>query len=163
MADAKTEIKGSLQFSRSILRELTKLGELKAAMVIKGQYPNGRSVAQIAAIQEFGTARIPARPFVRHALRSVGEVQAVLRAESAAITSKNRKAPTACRRVAQAMAALVVRAIDESPGWAKPNAPETVRRKGSDHPLIDTGLLRRSVHWRVVRGSATAEEGPSVK
>lgn len=33
---------------------------------------------------------------------------------------------------------------DPRNGWA-PNAPSTIRKKGSDRPLIDTGELRRSI------------------
>lgn len=32
-----------------------------------------------------------------------------------------------------------------------PNAPSTIRRKESSNPLIDTGQLKDSVTWRVVR------------
>lgn len=31
------------------------------------------------------------------------------------------------------------------------NAPATVKRKGTNNPLIDTGKLRQSVTWKVVR------------
>lgn len=31
-----------------------------------------------------------------------------------------------------------------------PNAPSTIRRKGSSNPLIDTGQLKDSITWRVV-------------
>jgi len=37
---------------------------------------------------------------------------------------------------------------DPRNGWA-PNAPETVRRKGSSRPLIDTGELRKSITYVV--------------
>ena len=33
-----------------------------------------------------------------------------------------------------------------------PNAPSTIAKKGSDHPLIDTGLMRQSVHYVVKKG-----------
>jgi len=31
-----------------------------------------------------------------------------------------------------------------------PNAPSTIRRKGSSNPLIDTGQLKNSITWQVV-------------
>jgi len=31
-----------------------------------------------------------------------------------------------------------------------PNAPSTIRRKGSSNPLIDTGQLKDSITWKVV-------------
>lgn len=38
-------------------------------------------------------------------------------------------------------------------GPFKPNAPSTIRRKGSSRPLIDTGHLRQSVRYKIVRRS----------
>ena len=34
-----------------------------------------------------------------------------------------------------------------STGDFEPNAPSTIRKKGSDKPLIDTGRLRQSVNY----------------
>ena len=36
-------------------------------------------------------------------------------------------------------------------GSFAPNAPATIKAKGSDHPLIDSGRMRQSVHY-VVKG-----------
>ena len=38
--------------------------------------------------------------------------------------------------------------VDSRNGWA-PNTPETIRRKGSDRPLIDTGELRKSIVYLI--------------
>ena len=32
-----------------------------------------------------------------------------------------------------------------------PNAPSTIRKKGSDKPLIDTGQLRQGVSYKICR------------
>ena len=42
---------------------------------------------------------------------------------------------------------LVKEAIADG-GW-EPNAPETIRRKGSDKPLIDTDAMRQAATWQV--------------
>ena len=39
--------------------------------------------------------------------------------------------------------------VDADNGWA-PNAPSTIKSKGSDKPLIDTGELRKSIRGIVV-------------
>lgn len=39
--------------------------------------------------------------------------------------------------------------VDEDNGW-EPNAPSTIKAKGSDRPLIDTGELRKSIRGIVV-------------
>ena len=36
-------------------------------------------------------------------------------------------------------------------GEFEPNAPMTVQRKGSDHPLIDTGQLRRGISYVICK------------
>ena len=43
----------------------------------------------------------------------------------------------------------VQRAHIRNGNWV-PNAPATIRRKGSDRPLIDTGQLVNSVEYEVV-------------
>lgn len=35
--------------------------------------------------------------------------------------------------------------------WAE-NAPSTIKRKGSDRPMIDTGTLASNIEWEVVNG-----------
>ncbi|MEW5804287.1 MAG: hypothetical protein AB1847_19500 [bacterium] len=45
----------------------------------------------------------------------------------------------------------IVEKIDRSPEWAVPNAPLTILKKKSDHPLIDTGRMRQSITHRVVK------------
>lgn len=32
-----------------------------------------------------------------------------------------------------------------------PNAPSTIRKKGSSNPLIDTGAMRQAVTWKIDR------------
>jgi hypothetical protein len=35
-------------------------------------------------------------------------------------------------------------------GDFEPNAPSTIAKKGSSHPLIDTGQEKNSVTWEVI-------------
>ncbi len=42
-------------------------------------------------------------------------------------------------------------ATDPRNNW-QPNAPETIKRKGSSRPLIDTGALRKAITWLVRTG-----------
>jgi phage gpG-like protein len=48
--------------------------------------------------------------------------------------------------------------ILEGEGIPPPNAPSTVRRKGSSRPLVDTGQLLNSLTYQVVPGVAGEEE-----
>lgn len=40
--------------------------------------------------------------------------------------------------------------IDGSKSLMKPNAPETIERKGHDHPLIDSGDMYKAIKHKVV-------------
>lgn len=59
----------------------------------------------------------------------------------------------AVRQLAEAAIETVVEEIDAriQPSGAaqKRNAVSTIRRKGHDHPLVETGLLRRAVAWQI--------------
>ena len=61
--------------------------------------------------------------------------------------------PFTSKRLAGRVGAYVKGKIRDSITALKepPNAPETVRRKGSSDPLLDTGTLRNSVDWEVER------------
>jgi hypothetical protein len=48
------------------------------------------------------------------------------------------------------IAELVRKTIMSSRTWAKPNAPATIKKKGFDWPLNETGLLaEESISWAV--------------
>jgi hypothetical protein len=110
-------------------------------------YPDGTSVAMVAAIQDFGAPRagIPPRPFFRNTIADhrgewSGEVARLLRAEDY----------NADAALAQ-MGALIVGEIQDSieSGTYAPLKPATAARKGFDKPLIDTARMLRSVSYKV--------------
>lgn len=112
---------------------------------IKGEITN----VELAFIHSFGSPKrnIPARPFIEPAIAQ----------------------PDVKQKIAERMKAAALQAIDGNTGAAltemdkagqygenavkdyigssnlTPNSPETIRRKGSNAPLIDTGSLRSSV------------------
>lgn len=145
--------------AKRMFRELDEYGQIEKRMTIKGHYPDGKPVAEVAAIQEFGTAHIPSRPFARMSRQRQAEVAAVEDTELNSIIHGNRRAKTAAKRVAQKMAEITIETIDRSKEWAAPNAPATVQKKGNDHPLVDTGRLRDSVHWQIGENGRVIDEG----
>ena len=135
---------------RRLLREAGKGGVsgVKVGFFSTAKYEDGTPVAAVAAWNEFGTETIPERPFFRNALaeseRSVGRVlQAGL----------DTKKMVVDEQLAGRVGAHVQGQIQESITALKepPNAPSTVRAKGSSDPLMDTGTLRNSVSWEVER------------
>ena len=111
------------------------------------RYPDGTSVALVAASNEFGIEDgIPERPFFRNAVRkSEDNVLKIL---------KNSIAPEKMvmdTRTANLIGAYMVSEIQsEIQSLRKPpNSPVTIKAKGSSNPLIDTGKMRQSVSWEV--------------
>lgn len=100
------------------------------------------NMASLAAVLEFGSAdgRIPPRPFLRQTLAENQQKYADLFAD----LFKQGKAPNAIYETIALIAQGDVQQNIVNGGWV-PNAPSTIKRKGSSKPLIDTGRLRQSV------------------
>ena len=109
------------------------------------------TMATLGAIHEFGStkANIPARSFIQMPLerkfkqelsRNKGFKQALKELD---ITKLNNEAGLT--------ATVVINDAFASGGFGEwtPLKPETIRRKGSDGILIDTGDLRRSISYEV--------------
>jgi len=113
--------------------------------------------AQLMYIHTHGSParRIPARPVIEPAIAADGNRQAIAAQLKQAVKAQmDGNSPAAIRhmRLAGTEGASAAKRwfVDPRNNWA-PNAPGTIRRKGSDRPLIDTGALRRSITW-VIRG-----------
>jgi hypothetical protein len=96
---------------------------------------------------------IPARPVIEPAIRAEGNRQAInAELKEAARAALNEHPVQAEQHLTRAGMAGANAAkswfTDARNNWA-PNTPETIRRKGSDRPLIDTGALRRSITYVV--------------
>ena len=145
----KVQRRGGKKLQR-LLREAGKGGVkgVKVGFFSTARYEDGTPVAAVAAWNEFGTETIPERPFFRNGLaeseRSVGRIlQGGL----------DTKKMVVGEQLAGRVGAHVQGKIRDSITALKepPNAPSTVRAKGSSDPLLDTGTLRNSVAWEVER------------
>lgn len=67
--------------------------------------------------------------------------------EAAKVLRGNEKAQQAFREIGTDVQKKVQKRIDE--GQFVPNAPSTIKRKGHDHPLIDTRTMRDSISYTV--------------
>ena len=109
-------------------------------------------LAEIAFIMEKGSAvnNIPARPFMqqtrqRNEKRMMGLSRKLLKALSNGSTT----AMDAIKKLGASYEGAMKRIFIE--GSFAPDAPATVRRKKSSRPLIDTGLLRQSIKFKVAK------------
>ena len=115
------------------------------------KYPDGTPVASVAAWNEFGTERngkqhVPERPAIRNAIRGAElDLVAVMKANidprTMALDAKT------AGLLGQTMVGRVQRSITTL--RVPPNAPSTIKAKGSSNPLIDVGVYRKSITYRV--------------
>lgn len=106
-------------------------------------------VAEYAAANEFGTARIPERSFIRSTFDE--ETATLTRMmDAAALRAQTMLIPLADALIPAAnhLRSSIIRKISSGP--PPPNAPSTVAAKGYDAPLVHTGQLQRAITWRTV-------------
>lgn len=114
------------------------------------KYPDGTPVAAVAAWNEFGTSRIPERPFFRNAI--VGADKELMPVLKKGIDPRDMALDhITAAKLGLVMQARVQRSITDLS--SPPNAPSTTAPrplgKGSSNPLIDTGFMRQSTTYKV--------------
>lgn len=115
-------------------------------------YPDGTSVFLVGAVHEFGSedGRIPERSFLRGTMRAKQrELDAIAETVAKKVTRSGGTFEQGLNMLGSVLAAAIQEAIAD--GIPPPNAPSTIARKGSSKPLIDTGHLRQSITWKVVK------------
>ena len=120
-----------------------------------GMYDEGLHTAYIAAIHEFGDDdhNIPERSFLRAGINASKKDIIKLYAKQLPLVVQGR---IALKSIQHFVGELVVGNITQriADGIPPPLKPETVRRKKSSKPLIDTGHLRQSITYEVVSEAA---------
>lgn len=136
---------------KKYFRELKKMTDMEIQVGFQGdqKYEDGTSIAQVAAINEFGASDIPDRPFMRQSFENhEGELQAACDAAQRLVSSGG-SAEQALQQIGVVAKGLVQDEIVN--GGFAPNAESTIKKKGSEQPLIDTGTMRQSVNFVVKR------------
>ena len=104
-------------------------------------YPDGTSVAEVAAVHEFGTDAIPGRPFLRGFVDSGGKAEIADAGQAQIGKVIDGAAPPTVSEAMGNVSVAGVRKLIE----AGINPP---LKDGSGRtPLIDTGHLRDSIDW----------------
>ena len=114
----------------------------------KNATPGQMEVSELARILHYGTATIPARPFLEDAIEK--NEDAIYKA----IEKQVNKALSGQTPRWSEVGTLAVGKVQEhirSDEYKErvPNAKSTIKRKGSDRPLIDGGNLWQSVKFEV--------------
>ena len=122
-------------------------GIVRVGWFSQHRYSDGLPVASVAIFNEYGTPTAPARPFVRPVVH--GEKQTILE-------NLKHHYKTALRNNTNTNKVLTL--IGEDVKWriqaqilatnTPPNAPSTIKAKGFNKPLYDTGFMLNSVSYQ---------------
>lgn len=110
---------------------------------------DGATIADIAFWNEFGTKRIPERPFLRSTYAEQKKTVLTKMVKAMQKTLKGGNLATEFGKVGQWYEDRVKETITNLSD--PPNAESTKRIKKSSNPLIDTGRMRATVRHEVVQ------------
>lgn len=159
MADVKLDVskmKTLLKFLQGGMPGI-KVGIMGQKNARKGDIPSN---AEIGFTNEFGKMtghpKIPARSFIRVPLNSHFYDKLVSKKSLTKDEFEKAVQSGQADQFAKKVGIVAEETIQEAfatRGWGKwaPNKPSTIKRKGSDSPLIDTGELRRSISSELIK------------
>lgn len=126
---------------------------------VKVGFPAGEADAdniQKAIWNEFGTSRgIPERPFMRNTMRERrAEYRAAMKVAATTIIEQAALGGSVAKEKRKALKKLGIKAQGDIQAEitslrTPPNAPSTIRQKGSSNPLINSGEMRAAVTFKV--------------
>jgi HK97 gp10 family phage protein len=110
---------------------------------------SGLTNAEVATFNEFGTAKAPARPFMRPAIAE-NKMEIFWQQEEgySRVLQQQSTVGLELARIGQFAQTEIQKKIRSVK--TPPNAISTIKRKGSNNPLIDTGAMRQSVTHKEV-------------
>lgn len=150
-ADVKRAMQESSAYS-------VKVGVLQSAGTYEDEHGKPVTVAQVAAWNEYGTSdgKVPSRPAFRLAAdenrAKIAEAQSRLAQQ---VLDGKIDTRTALGRLGLLVQGYVRKSIIDLRD--PPNAPFTIKQKGSSNPLVDSGQLVQSVTWEVVKSTEARE------
>lgn len=139
-----TKLQGALS---KITANVTTAKEVQIGFLAGATYPDGTSVPMVAALNEFGipSKNQPPRPFFRQMIAAKsgewpGAVGKLLKANDFDVAKTLDQAGAAIAgQLRQSIVDLT----------SPPLSPKTIKAKGFDKPLIDSGVMSNSVDHQV--------------
>jgi hypothetical protein len=132
-----------------IADRLSKARSVRVGFLDDARYPDGTPVAEVAAINEFGNPSKgqPPRPFFRDMIRERGKdwPEGIARA----LKDADYDAEAALDVTGAAIKGQLQQQISSYVG--PPLKESTVKRKGFDKQLVDTGVMLNSVDYAVIK------------
>lgn len=139
-----------IKTSKNLDEELRKIGRkigrgaaVRVGFLEPATYPDGTKVALVAAVQNFGTARIPPRPFFSNMVDDASPAWGRELATLIQAHGVEKAMPLMGERI-KAQLQESIRDTNEPP-----LAPATIKRKGFEKPLIDTSNMINSADYEV--------------
>jgi hypothetical protein len=112
---------------------------------------DGTTIVDIGAYNEMGTKHIPARPFMT---KTADDHREGIYKYTERLVGQMIDGKYSTRQVLSFMGlwyqAKVQMTIRQAKTWAVPNAPATIKAKGSTSPLIDTGRMVGAVRYEII-------------
>ncbi len=141
---------------KKFFRELKKLSEKQVRVGLKrgkkgknhDGSPSQTNLVDIALYNELGTSTIPSRPFLAQtATIRKREIIDLAVSHATNVVLGKQTAQKAFREIGKSTKKAIQDQIDQ--GQFVPNAPSTIKKKGHDHPLVDTGTMKKSISYTV--------------
>lgn len=145
-------VKGGDKFERymeEMRRNLNRPGaQVRVGFLSRAKYPDGKPVAMIAAIQNWGAPRagIPPRPFFSNMIASKGPEWPAGIATQLRLTNYDRR--ETLLRVGEGVAGQLRKSLIDTN--SPPLAESTIARKGFTKPLVETGHMLNSIDYEIV-------------
>ena len=161
MIDSKLDLtfNGMLSLTaegKKFAEELNKLLDHEIAVgFIRGTdpYKDGTDLVDVAMYNEYGTSTIPPRPFLEQGVQNhQQEIQQAIN-NAFYIVDKGGDAEKGLNQIGNVARGAIQDEIAN--GDFAPNAPSTIKKKGSSRPLIDTGHMRQSVKYYIRKAGET--------
>jgi len=111
---------------------------------------DGVAIVDYAIYNEFGTSRIPARPFMQKTFDDKkDETMKFAEFLVGKMIDGGMTAQAALDKIGFQYQSFVRATIRDAKNWAAPNADSTIAAKGSSSPLIDQGRMVNAVNFEV--------------
>ena len=144
----KTRSSGRLMRTINQAKRARGVNQVDVGFFDTAKYKDGTPVTNVAAKNEFGLGNVPSRPFFRNSnFQTKVSVPKFLRERIDTATMV--VTPQLARQVGILASNDLKRSITEL--RKPPNTEYTKKRKKSSNPLIDTGFMRKSASYKIIK------------
>lgn len=138
---------------KKVKKELEQLKKLQVRIGFqrgKKKYADETDMCDVALFNELGTSNAPSRPFLRQSVDGNSDkINALCKSIMKNVSNGSCTAEEAYKKAGVYIKGLVQEQIKN--GEFAANKPSTIKKKGSDNPLIDTGQMRQSVNFVICK------------